>query len=522
MKTIYTFLLCCISLITIAQNNNLSNGVVFDGEPFITINPNNSQHMVVAWLGFKLGNKTVIKTRTSFNAGSTWSNTTFIPHVVSTYKSADPSMSFNSNGDLFLCYIDYIEAPVSGGVYVVKSTDGGLNWGTPVEALNVNADGNKLPIDRPWMVIDKSGGINDGNIYITTKPAPWILPPNRAYFVKSTNGGANWQPWQYIDGTGWLVGNIISAPMAAPTITQNGTFHCVYPSYVFSQNVFAQYIVASTNNAGTTFNYNSALTVNQADTDTLPKKGYALISNPSDTNHLLFAYPDITNGDLDVFVIESTNGGINWTSPTRVNDDPIANNRMQDLIWADFDNDGDVVITWRDRRNASDSTYTTDSEIWGAVRWKDSTNFSPNFVITDASIAYNSVLAQNGNDFMCVNMINDTIYAVWGDTRNNFLNIWFQQIDLINGTTSVKDLANDINPITFYPNPATDHISVNFGDNEIENANYQIISILGKVITEKTIQKKETKININNYKKGNYLIKFTNKKGSKLLKFVKN
>jgi hypothetical protein len=46
-----------------SQNTNISNGIVFDGEPYLAINPNNSQHMVVAWMGFKLNQHLVIKTK---------------------------------------------------------------------------------------------------------------------------------------------------------------------------------------------------------------------------------------------------------------------------------------------------------------------------------------------------------------------------------------------------------------------------------------------------------------------------
>ncbi len=514
----------CAALTIYSQNQNLSNGFVFDGEPYLTINPNNSQHLVVSWLGFKLGNQTVIKIRSSFDAGQTWSTTTDIPHVVAGYRSADPSMAFDSNGDLFLCYIDYTPLPAAGAVYVVKSTNGGLTWGTPVEVINVNDDGNQQPVDRPWMVIDNSGGTNDGNIYVTTMnpnvfgPVP---PPFNPYFIKSTDGGASFDPWRYLDTANWLAGSLIPQPMPSPCVSANGTFYAIYPSLVFTQVPAAQYILASSTSAGSTFNYNTAAAILTANTDTLPKKGYLLKSNPADANHLLLAYPNFDNGDLDVYIVESLNGGANWGTPIRINDDPINNDRMQDLIWADFDTDGDMVITWRDRRNANDSTYTVNSEIWGAIRWKDSTNFSANFPITDSSIAYNTVLAQAGNDFMGVNMINDTVYTVWGDTRNGFLNIWFQQLDVSSGASTVKDLNNNIEQISIYPNPSSNFVVLDFGTNELTNAHYEIYNVLGELITSKNVNQPKQQIDISKYTNGNYLLKFTNNKGSKAIKLIK-
>lgn len=516
-------LFCFAALFTSAQNQNVSNGVVFDGEPFLAVNPTNSQHIVVAWLGWKLNNKIVIKTRTSFDAGQTWSTTTFIPHAASTYTSADPSLAFDSNGNLFLSYIDHSDTPIAGGVYLSKSIDGGLNWGTPVEVINVNADVNQYPIDRPWIGIDNSGGANDGNIYITTMSPNRVGPtaPFHPYFMRSTNGGASFQPYQYLDATNWLAGNLISQPMPTPAVGANGTFYAVYPSYLVSQSFFAQYIIASSTDGGNNFNYNTVFTTSSAANDSLAKGGYLLRTNPADVNHLAFFYIDNTYQELDIFMRESLDAGSTWSSATRVNDDPISNNRMQDLVWADFDTDGDLIVTWRDRRNAPDSTYMVSSEIYGAVRWKDSTNFSANFAITDSSISYNNVLAQNGNDFMCVNMQNDSICVVWGDTRNGFLNIWFQKIDLASGATFITDLANDIKPISLYPNPTQNLMTIDFGDNELTTASYQLINLLGEVIEQKTITTSKIRLNISNYPTGNYLLKFTNTKGSKVMRLVK-
>ena len=517
------FLITCFvfSLWSNAQNKNLSNSFVFDGEPFLAINPSNSQHLVVAWMGWKLNNIIVIKTRVSFDAGQTWSTINSIPHTISTYQSADPSMAFDNNGNLFLCFIDYTPSPAAGAVYVVKSINGGLNWGTAVEVINANADGSKIPIDRPWMVIDRSGGTNDGNIYITSKPAPWIPAPNRSYFIRSIDGGNTFEPWKYIDTTNFLIGNSIAAPMATPTVSAYGTFHALYPSYDTTQSIFPQYILASSTDGGSTITHQSAFIITSTTTDTLPKKGYLLLSNPADVNHLLFTYLGSDNGDLDIFSTESLNAGASWTTPIRVNDDPIANNKMQDLVWADFDNDGDLIVAWRDRRNATDSTYETNSEIWGAVRWKDSANFSPNFVITDSSITYNNILAENGNDFMCVQLINDTVYAVWGDTRNGFLNIWLQQIDIATGGSSIIDLANDISLINIYPNPSKNTITIDLGSNDLQNSSIQLINVLGEVIMNQPVIQQKNTIDLSNYPIGNYLIQFNNNKGSKTLKVIK-
>ena len=525
MKQFILILICALTINSYAQNQNLSNGIVFDGEPFLTTNPNNAQHIVVAWMGWKLNNIVVIKTRTSFDCGQTWSPTTDIPHVVPGNQSADPSLKFDNNGNLFLCFIDYTPSPASGAVYVVKSTDGGLNWGTPVEVINVNSDPGKQAVDRPWMDIDNSGGIYDGNIYVTTmNPNVFgpVAPPYNPYFIRSTNGGASFEPWRYLDTTNWLAGSLIPQPMPTNTVSSNGVLYAIYPSYVLSQSLFAQYILATSTNGGGNFNHSTVFTSSSSISDTLAKKGYLLQSNPADNNHLAFFYIDITYDELDIFMRESLNGGASWTAPVKINDDPTSNNRIQDLVWADFDNDGDLIVTWRDRRNANDSTYMVSSEIYGAVRWKDSTNFSANFMITDSSISYNTVLENSGNDFMCVNMINDTMYAVWGDTRNNVLNIWFQKMALTTGATFTQDLANDIDPIAIYPNPSSSIATIDFGSNDLTNSYYEIFNVTGKLVTKESIYNSKNEINLTHYSPGNYILKFTNRNGSKAIKLIRH
>ena len=374
------------------------------------------------------------------------------------------------------------------------------------------------------MSIDNSGGVNDGNIYVTTmNPNVFgpVAPPYNPYFIRSTNNGNSFESWRYLDTTNWLAGSLIPQPMPTNTVSADGTLYAIYPSYVVSQSFFAQYILAKSTNGGGNFSYSTVFTSSNGVNDTLAKKGYLLKANPSDQNHLAFFYVDVTNGELDIFMRESLNSGTTWSGPIKINDDATSNNRMQDLVWADFDSDGDIIVTWRDRRNASDSTYTVSSEIYGAVRWKDSTNFSANFPITDSSISYNTVLENSGNDFMCVNMQNDSICVVWGDARNGFLNIWFQKMDLSSGTSSIRDLANDVESIDIYPNPSKNKITVDVGVNELNDASIQIINVLGENITTKSITNKKTNFDLTNYSSGNYLMKFSNQKGSKAIKFIK-
>lgn len=490
-----------------SQNRNLSGGIVFDGEPFLAVNPQNPQHMVVAWMGYVFLNRISIKTRVSFNGGQSWSNTVTIPHAADGYTSADPSLDFDGAGNVFLSYIDHDDEE-AGAVYLRKSTDGGFSWETEVPVIYFDSDPGKLPIDRPWISIDRSGGANHGNIYITTMNAKGADgPPYHPYLTVSENNGLSFGDWRTIDTTGWFSGPFIPQPMPTPVVVADGKLHCIYPSYVLSQGILPRYIIAGSNNAGNSFEYNTvfASSTSVAVTDTSAKKGYLLRSNPADAEELAFLYLSTEYGDPDVICRISGDGGSTWSDGIRVNDDLPGNGRMQDLVWAAYDQDGDLAVTWRDRRNAQDTGYAASYEIWGAVKLKNTDNFTSNFRISDLQVPFDDILLTNGNDFMCCGLRDDTISAVWGDTRNGTLNIWMQRTT-INGTlVSSQNLSGE---------PLPELTVIQSGDKKMTLRSsgiksYSVFSASGQLLLRQELTNPVDEITLNppDFPTGLYIIK---------------
>lgn len=494
-----------------AQNQDVSGGLVFEGEPYMVSDPSNPQHLVIAWMGTVPLTHTSIKVVSSTNGGLTWSTPAILPHMSPNWGSADVSMAFDHSGNLYACYIDFRESPDSGGVYVAKSADGGLTFGTPSLVISGFADGTKYPLDRPWLTIGHASGGAPDTMYVTTKPAPWVPAPNRPYFTKSYDYGATWSAWRYIDSTGYLVGNFIQAPMAAPAVDSGGRFHCVYPTYVASVSVYPRYIMATLGPANS-FSYDVAYTITGGSSiDTNAKAGQHLICDPTNNKHYASLCIENFHGDLDVFCAETVDGGVTWSSLARVNDDAISNGKMQDLVWCDFDEYGNIIAAWRDRRNASGTGYDVPSEIWGAVKWKDSSAFSSNFRISDTIVAYDSILARPGNDFMNVVMAQDTMSAVWGDMRTGVLNIWFQRRAMLTGiTTGIQKITSEKIPsVNIYPNPADNYLTI-----EGEGVTEIILNdINGKEVLKHIINKEKTIIDISYLPAGTYLATIKTKDG---------
>lgn len=503
-----------------AQNTNLSGGLIFEGEPFIAMNPNNNNHLVVAWMGFKFGEKVVIKTKASFDGGENWSVASSLPHIIPSNGSADPSVRIDNNGNVYVCYIDYDnENFLNGAIVVSKSIDGGLTWQAPVESININQCPNQLCVDRPWMVIDNSGTASDGTIYITSMNAGQpsiVLPPYHPYLVVSTDNGSTFENLRYLDTTDYQTGSLIDKPMPSPSVGSDGRFIAIYPSYEVSQSVFAQNFMASSYNSGISFSHTLVNQASQGFSETSTKKGPLLIASPNNSDHYAFLQLSESQGDLDVFLMETFDGGATWSPLLRVNDDPIGNGVLQDLVWADFNESDDLVVCWRDRRNGGQG-FESDSDIYAAVKFNGSSMFSANFPVTDITVQHDAMLASSGNDFMSVVFSGDTIHAVWGDVRNDVINIFYNKMSVLDPVVNISSISySDWSLKSLYPNPAQQFI---YFDELLIGYNYQIVSTEGKVIENGVLTTNE--LSIDNLNSGKYIVIVESKKELLSYSFLK-
>jgi hypothetical protein len=430
-------------------------------------------------------------------------------------------MCFRNDGILYMSYVDYRQNPDSGVIYISQSHDGGITWLPPAEAWNLSEDTIKKPIDRPWLICDRSASINNGMLYITTKPAPWVPAPNRPYLKTSADSGATWSAYRFIDSTGFLVGNFIQAPMGAVATSADGALCVGYPSYLVSQSVFPNIYFAKSYNRGATFQYYELVNNPVFPMDTNLKSGYCLVANPSDANELAYAYIGGQNGDADIFICSSNDGGITWDNPVRVNDDAIGNGKLQDLVWASYNLSGDLAVTWRDRRNSNDSGFYQPCETFCAISHDNGASFDLNFLLSTVPAPFDSVLALDGNDFMSCNLAGDSICATWGDVRNGKLNIYFSKTSDSTGTSTgiIQVATEDEAVLDIYPNPASEKVTIVTSPTKA-NALLEITDGLGRKIFEKKNPSRSETINCSMFLQGNYQV--TLKEGSLLVqkKFI--
>lgn len=505
MKRILLGLFICWNFLSLSAQTNIdiSNSAYFDGEPFMAVNPADAQNIVVAWMGIS-GLKVTIKTICSFDGGLTWGNVNTLPHFGTYWGAADPAMCFESDGTVYLAYIDFTTVtPQGGAIYVANSTNGGVSWSTPVMAFDMNEDPGKAAIDRPWMVIDNSAASTSGNLYLTTKPAYWIPAPNRPYLKRSTDGGQTWDNYRYVDSTGFLVGNLIQEPMPAPAVTADGLLKICYPSYLASQSPWPRLLLATSANAGDGFDYDIMYQNVFYAPDTNLKQGYHLAASPADPMKMAFCFVDAPNGDADIYCITTSDGGSTWTVPVRVNDDAVGNGVLQDLSWCSYDALGKLCVTWRDRRNAPSTGFFQPNDFYAAVSTDNGQSFQANLKLSTVTADFDSILIEKGNDFMGCAFMNDTIYAVWGDTRSGNLEIYFSKCSVHATSAPEASVISKEEIFNLFPVPANDELKIKWNIVPEGDMKYFIEDMQGKVI--KSFDGNAEKLDVSGIPDGNYI-----------------
>ena len=306
IKILFFFYLFIIAQsILFAQNNyNLSNLSFTDGEPYISVNPVNQNNIIVAWMRLRLDGKIWIATTTSFDKGQTWSVINFMPHDSSINNSADVSIAFHNSGIAYLIYVDYRTSPDSaGGIFISKSFDGGLTWSTSNKVFDKN-ELQDIPIDRPWIAVDNSGSVNDGNVFVTSMSAYFYEGQHHIYFKSSADSGATWSVLKQVDDTLTSVGpfKVSYAPIS---VGNDGKVYIAYMSYV---SLFVKkFYIATTTDIGNTFQKYDFGDVYPVFAK-LP--AYTISTDPINNGHVIMSWCDTRFGDPDVLLSKSTDGAV--------------------------------------------------------------------------------------------------------------------------------------------------------------------------------------------------------------------
>ncbi len=349
------------------------NNIVGDAanEPTIAIDPLNPQRIVIGWRQFTTisSNFREAGVGYSHDGGATWTKYTLTPGQ---FRS-DPVMGADNNGNFY-----YSTLPNVNTVEVFKSIDGGVTWGPPVYAFGG---------DKQWMTVDRSGGMGDGNIHQYWNVQFTCCPPND--YTRSVNGGASFPAAYALPTPSMKWGTLDVGPdgvlhFGGSNLGQSGhlTTRCTNCNNGAAAPVFAP---AQSVNLGGTANFSTG-----------PNPGGLLGQVTIATDHstgatrgnvyMLSSVNPPGADPLDVMFIRSTDGGVNWTAPIRVNDDPVAATSYQWFGTMSVAPNGRIDVVWNDTRNDPNTGDTVFiSELFysysldAGVTWSPNTPVSPAF-----------------------------------------------------------------------------------------------------------------------------------------------
>ena len=318
-------------------------------EPSIAINPNNAQQVVAVF-------QDNAHASYSQDAGHSWIAAEGV--APANYRvSGDVSTTYDGEGHAFICYMAFDKLGTfnywghnasRSGLFVRRSLDGGKTWEANHVPIIEHASEPGIPFeDKPYIVADTTKSRYGGNLYVGW--TRWTLTDSEMLISRSTDDGQTWSKPVEIDRHPGLPRDDNGAAEGfAGAVGADGTLYAVWSQ---DDDIF----LTTSRNGGRTFSRARAI-VHTAPimfaVQTLERaNGFPQIAVDPHSRRLYLTWSDYRNGDLDVFVSTSSDGGKKWSAPVRVNNDSVHNGADQFFQWLAVDPaDGGINVIFYDRR----------------------------------------------------------------------------------------------------------------------------------------------------------------------------
>jgi hypothetical protein len=437
-------------------------------EPSIAINPNDANQIVIGWRQFDdVGNSfRQAGWGYSLDAGLTW---TFPGVIDPGIFRSDPVLDVDGDGNFF-----YNSLTNDGGNYtckVFKSVDGGASWNT-----GANAKGG----DKQWMTIDRTSGMGSGHIY-----SFWTSYYSSCYpefFTRSTDGGSSFESCVEIPGNPYwgtmAVGNdgelyvVGSGEWGGVMVARSSTAQnpANPTSWDFAMPVdLDAYLLAQ-------LAVNPVGLVGQANIDVDRSNG------PGRDNVYVLAsgYRMSTGDSADVMFAKSTDGGLSWGLPIRINDDP-SNTNYQWFGTMSVAPNGRIDVVWLDTRQPGATAFH--SALYYSFSLDQGETWSANEQLSDAFDPHVGwPVQQKMGDYFDMESSTGSAHLAWANTLNGEQDVYYSVITPdITGIDDGRD--NDkLYSVAASPDPFTDRTTITYKIAAECPVRMSVLNLFGKEI----------------------------------------